>query len=91
MRLIEGVSTTYSLPQLVWEQLARAALEHREHLYYRLITTSAPEPTWPNAESSLPDDDFRQAPGIDLWSRPERLVFGSDLRAEEALWREPRM
>jgi hypothetical protein len=66
-------------------------LEHRGRLYDRLITTSAPELTWSNAESSVPDDDFRQAPGIDLWSRRERLVFGSDLRAEEALWREPQM
>ena len=85
---IEGVSTTYSLPQSVWEKMARAALEHRGRLYYRLITTSAPDPTWPNAESSLTDDDFRQAPGIDIWSRPERLVLGSDMRAEEVLWRE---
>lgn len=91
MRHIEGVSTTYSLPQSVWEQLSRAALAHSGRLYYRLITTSAPDPTWPNAESSLPDDDFRQAPGIDLWSRPERLIFGSDVRPEEALWREPQM
>jgi hypothetical protein len=87
MCAVEGLSSTYRLPQKVWEQLSRAAVDRSGRLYYRLITTSAPDATWSNAESSVPDEDFRQAPAIDLWARPDRIVFGPDVREEEVLWR----
>lgn len=86
MKMAEGLSTTYVLPQEVWKRLSRTALAHGGRLYYRLITASESDRTWPDAESSLPDDDYRQAPGIDVWMRPERIsrIGGRD---EEVLWR----
>ena len=87
MCAVEGLSSTYRLPHDVWKQLSWAALDRGGRLYYRLITTAGPDAAWSSAESSVPDADFRRAPAIDIWARPDRFVFGPDLRAEEALWR----
>jgi hypothetical protein len=45
IKAAEGLFTTYTLPQRVWEQIGPAATENGGRLYYRLITTSAPDPT----------------------------------------------
>ncbi len=87
LQAVEGASTTYTLPQDVWQQIGPAALERSGRLYYRLITTSAPEPTWPDMAVSLPDGESQRAPGIDLWFRPDRFALGARVRPEEALWR----
>ena len=90
LKTVEGLSSIYILPQEVWNRLARAALDHRGRLYYRVITTAAPERTWPGVESSLPDDDWRQAPGIDVWLRPDRIFSATDGRNDDVLWRKSR-
>ncbi|MGH8480212.1 MAG: S8 family serine peptidase [Gammaproteobacteria bacterium] len=84
---VEGLSTTYILPQRVWEQIGPAALRGGR-LYYRVITTSAPDPAWPDMQSSLPDGEFSTAPGVDVWLRPGRNPLGPNLRPEEVLWRQ---
>jgi hypothetical protein len=88
LQAAEGASTTYTLPQGVWQQIGPAALERGGRLYYRLITASAPDQTWPDMETSLPDGEPRRAPGVDVWFRPDRVALGAQVRPEEALWRD---
>jgi subtilisin family serine protease len=85
---VEGASSVYALPLEVWRPIAAKALHHKGRLYYRLVTTSTPDPSsWANIESSLPDEDAMRAPGIDIWQRTGVRVVDPKLRPEEAFWR----
>jgi hypothetical protein len=84
----ESAVTAYTLPAKVWEAIGPAALQRGGRLYYRVITTSVPDAGWPGLQTSLPDEQFAEAPGIDVWHRPGRDVVGGETRPEEVLWRK---
>ena len=84
---VEAATSVYTLPLEVWRPIAQKALQHRGRLYYRLVTTSAPDDSWAGFESSLPDEDATRAPGIDVWQRTGVRVVDPKIRPEEAFWR----
>ncbi|MGB3292834.1 MAG: D-Ala-D-Ala carboxypeptidase family metallohydrolase, partial [Phormidesmis sp.] len=91
MNQAEGLTTTYALPEFAWQRLRSAV-----RLYYRLVTASAVSSTWPDYETSTPDESAAEAAWIDIVSsKAERptaepmvkpLLIQSQL-ADDALWR----
>jgi subtilisin family serine protease len=92
-------STTYTLPGAAWKQLlaglARAAEEAR--LYYRVVTASAVDPSWPGYETSTDDGDAANAPYaviaqpvVGMGDDEPTIPTPAGARAaDEALWRDP--
>jgi len=86
-----GKATTYSLPLPVWEKFRNA-----RRLYYRIVTSSTPSPTWTNVRCSTEDGDAPDAPWITLYGGAQDKTEGSliaplDSRSaplsDEAKWR----
>lgn len=86
-------STTYSLPETIWD-----SLQNTERLYYRLVTSSTPGPDLTDVDFSISDVEIDQAPWIDLFGHrqqlrraDDRVVTQLDLKSasqrDEELWR----
>ncbi len=91
MNQAEGLATTYSLPELAWQRLRSAA-----RLYYRLVTASAERSTWPDYETSTPDESAAEAAWIDIVSsKAERSLAEPRVKplltqarqVDESFWR----
>lgn len=83
--------TVYRLPEAAWHQLRVA-----DRLYYRVITSSTPAPTWSDVRSSIPKGQIEDAPWIrlpdDRWQRTANsgtsyMELGKTRQTDEARWR----